>query len=60
MLRNVVKRTGSVRAVSADLITPPPWDLAELRQKWRTPDFPLKELQHFTEGDNQEKRQKFR
>lgn len=59
MLRNAVKKT-SIRSVSADLVTPPPWDLSELRQKWRTADFPVKELQHFTEGDNQEKRQKFR
>ena len=59
MLRNAVKKT-SIRSVSADLVTPPPWDLSELRQKWRTPGFPVKELQHFTEGDNQEKRQKFR
>jgi acyl-CoA oxidase len=63
MLRKIIRtrQPGSIRSVSADLITPPPWgSLKGLRQKWRDPDFPVKELQHFTEGDNQEKREKFR
>jgi len=65
MLRGVFNRSRNVllsnRAVSADLITQPPWgDLDGLRDKWRDSNFPTKELQHFTEGDNQEKRQAFR
>ena len=62
MLRSILRnRHRSIREVSSDLITQPPWGSLEgLRQKWRDSDFPVKELQHFTEGDNQEKRQKFR
>ena len=65
MLRNITRNRHRCsviyRTVSSDLITEPPWGSLEgLRDKWRNEDFPVKELQHFTEGDNQEKRQKFR
>jgi len=50
----------SLRCFNPNVIQPPPWNLAELRDNWRDPDFPVKELQHFTEHDNQEKRQKLR
>jgi len=60
MLRNRIRAVDIVRRFNPKVIQPPPWNLDELRNNWRDPDFPTKELQHFTEADNHEKRQKLR
>ena len=60
MLRNRIRAVDIVRRFNPKVIQPPPWNLDELRNNWRDPNFPTKELQHFTEADNHEKRQKLR
>ena len=49
-----------VRCFNPKVICPPPWNLEQLRDNWRDPEFPVNELQNFTEHDNHEKRQKMR
>jgi len=50
----------SLRCFNPNVIQSPPWNLEQLRNNWRDPEFPVKELQHFTEHDNQEKREELR
>ena len=60
MLRSRFRCFNPVRCFNPKVIQAPPWNLDELRNNWRDSDFPVAELQDFTEHDNQEKRQKLR
>ena len=61
MLRHIRAVKTFERYFRKEIITAPPWcSPEELRDKWRTPNFPKAALQHFTEYDNHEKREKYR
>jgi len=51
----MVRRISTTAPACASHPTP-----AELRDKWRDPNFPKEKLQHFIEYDNQEKKARFR
>lgn len=55
MVRRISTTTAACALAASSHPTP-----AELRDKWRDPNFPKEKLQHFIEYDNQEKKARFR
>jgi len=57
LMARSISTTTSANALAASAPHPTP---AELRDRWRDPNFPKEKLQHFIEYDNQEKKARFR